>query len=275
MGEGTGMLSSVSEQRAPYADSGWDSTARLYAERINTPDRAVSGQTLILEVEDLYNRLSAKSLQQNPFWRALVENPNDVPDAVYHGTCVENYHLLYRESYFDSPALSYSFDESLRRKFNEFYCEELGHDRLLLQSLETIGLTAEELFLSVPLRETIALCNALSFWARHDPLFFFTTLGPLEGGHVEVDSYVRAMRRKNMPEAFIAPIETHANINRTAEHGHLTRELFSSVRSVSVADAARILQQTLLFIALYDQFYYAIWEYYSIDGRLLRPITDI
>jgi len=163
----------------------------------------------------------------------------------------------------------------LRRKFNEFYCEELGHDRLLLKALEAIGLTEEALFMSAPLRETVALCNALSYWARHDPLFFFTTLGPLEGGNVEVDSYVLAMREKKMPDAFVSPVETHANINKNSEHGLLTRELFESVRVVSVADATRILRQTPLFVAMYDQFYSAIWEYYSKDRGLLRPVAII
>ena len=270
------MLSSVSRPRPVYSDIRWHPTARLYAETIRIPNPPITGHVLILYVEDVYNRFSAKTLQQNPLWRALVDRPRDVPEKVYHGVCIENYHLLYRESYFDSPALSFSFSQSLRRRFNEFYCEELGHDRLLLKALETIGLTEDELFTSAPLRETVALCNALSYWARHDPLFFFTTLGPLEGGNTSgADSYVLAMRAKKMPDVFIAPIEKHADINKNSEHGLLTRELFDSVPVVSVADAARILRQTPLFIAMFDQFYSAIWEHYSKDRGLLRPVGDI
>jgi hypothetical protein len=276
MGGETEMLSSVSRPSPFYSDIRWHPTARLYAESIDVPEPPITGHVLILWVEDLYNRLSAKSLQQNPFWRSLVDRPGDVPEKVYHGVCIENYHLLYRESYFDAPALSFSFSQTLRRRFNEFYCEELGHDRLLLKALQAIGLTEEELFMSAPLRETVALCNALSYWARHDPLFFFTTLGPLEGGNgADVDSYVLAMREKKMPEAFVAPVEKHANINKNSAHGLLTRELFDSVPVVSVADATRILRQTPLFIALYDQFYSAIWEHYSKDRGLLRPVNDI
>jgi hypothetical protein len=275
MGGETEMLSSDSRPRPLYSDVRWHPTARLYAEPIAVPAPPITGRILILWVEDLYNRLSAKSLQRNPLWRALVDNPKSVPEKVYHGVCIENYHLLYRESYFDSPALSFSFSQTLRQRFNEFYCEELGHDRLLLKALEAIGLTEKELFMSAPLRETVALCNALSYWARHDPLFFFTTLGPLEGGSADADSYVLAMQEKKMPDAFVSPIEKHANINKNLEHGLLTRELFDSVPVVSVADATRILQQTPLFIAMYDQFYSAIWEHYSKDYELLRPVDSI
>jgi hypothetical protein len=266
------LSGSASERRFDFR---WNSTHRLYAEPIALPDRPMSGRSVILAVEEYQHRLSAVGLFKNPFWEALVDRPKEVPERVYFGMCVENYHLLYRESYFDSPALSFSFNQTLRQKFNTFYCEELGHDRLLLKSLEAIGITEEMLFLSAPLRATAALCNALSFWARHDPLFFFTTLGPLEGQVGEEDSYVRAMREKRLPDAFITPIETHANINRHSGHGLLTRELFDSLGHVSTEDANRVLRQTPLFIALYDQFYAEIWEHYSVSHGLLRPISHV
>jgi hypothetical protein len=248
----------------------------LAAESAALPEGTVSGTTLILAVEDLYNRLSARSLQRNPFWRALVDDPRSVPNAVYHGLCIENYHLLYRESYFDSPALSFPWSERVRVKFNEFYCEEFGHDRLLLKSLESLGLKAEMLYNSVPLRGTMALCNALSYWSRHDQLFFLTTLGPLEGRDVEIDSYVTAARAKGLPEAFVGPINAHANINKNSAHGLLTRELFAAIPVVTRADAARIYRQTELFVRIYDQFYTDVWDYYRGCGRqLLRPVGAI
>lgn len=253
----------------------FNATAVLYREPVDLPTETVSGRALILMVEDLYNRLSAKTLQRNPFWRALVDSPKQVPDAVYHGMCIENYHLLYRESYFDAPALSFAFNQQLRQRFNQFYCEEIGHDRLLLQALESIGLDADMLFHSIPLRETMAVCNGLSCWARHDPLFFFTTLGPLEGRDVEIDSFVVAARAKGLPDAFVGPIETHANINKNSEHGLLTRELFDAIPAISAPEAARVLRQTALFIALYDQFYTAIWRHYRSSRSLLRHVDAI
>jgi hypothetical protein len=268
------MLSNADE-RVSYANIGWNSTSLLYAEPIEVPESPITGRALILAVEDLQNRLSARSLQKNPFWRAMVEQPKLVPEKVFYGMCIENYHLLYRESYFDAPALSFAFSQRVRLKFNAFYCEEIGHDRLLLKALNAIGLTEEALFTSVPLRETMALCNALSYWARHDPTFFFTTLGPLEGRDVEVDSYVRAAREQNLSDAFVSPIEAHANINKNSAHGLLTRELFESIDVVSGADCARILRQTPLFIALYDEFYAAIWQHYGHKQNLLRPLADI
>jgi heme oxygenase-like protein len=198
-----------------------------------------------------------------------------VPEQVYFGMCVENYHLLFRESFFDSPILSYAWNRNVRHSINEFYCEELGHDRLLLQSLQSIGLTEDELFVSVPLPQTMALCNALSYWARHDPLFFFTTLGPLEGRDVEVDSYVTAARVKGLAEEFLSPIFAHANINKNSKHGLLTRRIFEDIPVVSAGDASRVLKNTILFVSIYDRFYEGVWSYYSSCDSLLRPVSEI
>jgi hypothetical protein len=186
--------------------------------------------------------------------------------------CVENYHLLFRESYFDAPILSYPFSRRARVLINEFYREEMGHDQLLLKSLRSLGLTEEDLFQSVPLPGTMALCNSLSCWARHDPLFFFTTLGVLEGREVEVDSFVTAARRKGMPPEFVGPIEAHANINKNAAHGLLARDIFEAIPAVSAADARRIYRLTPLFIQVYDRFYRNISDYYGAGEPLLRKV---
>ena len=51
-----------------------DLTAALYTETVAVPDRPMSGRELILAVEDLYNRLSARTLQQNQFWEDVLES---------------------------------------------------------------------------------------------------------------------------------------------------------------------------------------------------------
>jgi hypothetical protein len=242
---------------------------------IEAPTEPLDGRELLLLIEDLYNRLAARTLQVNPFWRAMVEDPEGVDDRVFFGMCIENYHLLFRESYFDAPALSYPENTRVRFLLNEFYCEEFGHDELLLRALSSVGIAREELFLSVPLAPTMALCNALSFWARHDPLFFFTTLGPLEGRDVEIDSYVVAARARGLPEEFVGPILTHANINKSSEHGLLTRAIFEEVAVVPPGTAARIIQSTGLFMAIYDRFYSGVWHHYRTCTDLLRRVDEI
>ena len=208
----------------------------------------------------------------------MIERPEATPDRIFHGMCIENYQLLCRESYFDAPVLSFPGSSRVRDLLNEFYCEELGHDRILLEALNHIGISEEQLRGSIPLAATMALCNSLSYWARHDPLFFLTTLGPLEGRDVEVDSFVRAAEVKGMPEKFVEPIRRHAHINRNSEHGLLTREIFEQIPVVSALDASRVLEQTELFIGIYDRFYLEIWRHYGALGpadSLLREVASL
>jgi len=237
-------------------------------------DEALSGRNFILTIEDTYNRYTADIVQKNPFWAALMNDPVAVLDRVYHGLCIENYHLLFRESYFDSPILPYSANRRVRELVNEFYVEELGHDKLLLKSLNSIGLSEQELFETIPLSGTMALCNALSYWARNDPLFFFTTLGPLEGREVEIDSFVTAAHKKGLPEALVGPIAAHANINKTAEHGALTREIFENIPEISAHDARRMCREARQFALIYDRFYRCIWQHYNSPAPLIRRIAD-
>ncbi|ETZ22831.1 hypothetical protein [Pedobacter sp. V48] len=230
----------------------------------------MTGKELILEVEGIQLKLLTKLVDKNPFWKSILNNPKDVDENVYYGMCVENYHLLFRESYFDAPILSYPFSQKARLLINEFYIEELGHDKLLLKSLISVGLSESDLFESTPLPGTMALCNSLAYWSRHDPLFFFTTLGPLEGREIEIDSFVIAMHEKELSKEFIDPIESHANINMNAGHGLLTRDIFETIQVISDEDAKRIFTYTELFVKIYDRFYKNIWNHYSNGGKLIR-----
>ncbi len=235
----------------------------------------VSGREAILEIEDLQNRLGEQTVQREPFWRALVDDPAAVPENVFHGLCAENYHLLFRESYFDSPVLSYAGSTAARKLINEFYLEEFGHDELLLKSLASLGVTREDLFRTAPLPETAALYNALAYWARYDPLFFFTTLGPLEGREVEIDSFVTAARRRGLSAAFVEPVAAHARINKDGAHGLLARAIFDAIPVVAAADLARLRRLTGLFGRIYARFYAGVWRHYAAGGALVRPVTEL
>jgi hypothetical protein len=234
---------------------------------------ARSGLEALLELEDLANALLHESLYRNDYWRAVHGSDQPVPEKVLHGTAIENYHFLFRESWFDAPVLPYPYSREARVLVNEFYVEEIGHDELLLRGIATLGITRDDLADTVPLPETMALCNALSWWARYDPLFFFTTLGVLEGKDLQVDSFLETCDRQGVDPAFVRPIRAHAEINMKGEHGSLTRKIFAEIPAVSDGDLARMRGLTHVFVELYDAFYTGVWRYYSDPGTpLLRRL---
>ncbi|EDP57177.1 iron-containing redox enzyme family protein [Vibrio sp. AND4] len=236
----------------------------------------ISGDEAILLIEDLQAKLLYSTLYKNKFWQGM-QKPNDVPESVYYGMAIENYHFLFRESWFDSPVLSYLPSTKARLIMNEFYGEEYGHDELILKALNHIGISKLDISEALPLPETLALCNALAYWAANEPLFFFTTMGILEGKDIKVDSYILAMEKSGyISTEFIKPIKDHASINIEAEHGILTRELFHEIPVIRIDQLKTMIANTRLFVEMYDNFHTAVWENYSNKSKkLLRRLSDI
>jgi hypothetical protein len=234
-----------------------------------------SGIEVLLDLEDLANDLLYKSLYKNAFWQNITSTTSSVPRNVLYGLAIENYHFLFRESYFDAGALSFQPSTRARLLMNEFYAEEYGHDELLLKGLNAIGIGRDDLMDTLPLQETMALCNALAYWSNFDTLFFFSTIGILEGKDIKEDSYLAACDRANLDPAFISPIRAHSNINLEGEHGSITRSIFREITSIDHVTVERYRRQTHLFVEIYDNFYKAVWEHYSNAAQLLRRVSDI
>ena len=231
----------------------------------------------LIELEELADDLCSTAVCANPFWQACLnaQRPGGVPLSVVHGMVLENWQFLARESYFDAPVLSYVPNSAVRLAMNTFFAEENGHDEILARSLAAIGLTREDLDDSIPLPETLGLCNALAYWSLNDPLFFFTTLGMLEGQGLSSDSFIEACERMEIDEAFVGPLRTHANINMNSNHGDLTRLIFSHIGVIDPSTRSRLRAQTHLFVELYDDFYKAVWGHYSRAPALLRRVSEL
>lgn len=236
-----------------------------------------SGSEVILELEEQMEDLCDATIFQNPFWKTCLNAKvaGDLSQQLATGMVIENWHFLFRESYFDAPVLSYVPNTEVRLILNQFFSEEYGHDEILLKSLEHQGLTRTDMADAIPLPQTMGLCNALAYWAHNDPLFFFVTLGLLEGQGMKEDSFIEACTRVGLPEPFIAPLRTHANININAEHGNLTRLIFQKLERLHEGTIQRLKSQLPLFVRLYDNFYAGIWEYYGEGPGTLRRVSEL
>jgi hypothetical protein len=235
------------------------------------------GAEVILEVEELIEQHCAATIYQNPFWKACLDarQPGDLPEKLAIGMIIENWHFLYRESYFDAPVLSYIPNTAVRLLLNQFFSEEYGHDDILLKALNFAGLTRDDMLDAIPLPETMGLCNSLAHWAYTDPLFFFVTLGLLEGQEKNYDSFIEACDRTGLPDGLVKPLKTHADINIGAAHGSLTRLIFQEIRAIDEVTVERLKRQAYLFVQLYDNFYTGVWQYYISDAPLLRRVRDL
>lgn len=241
------------------------------------PASYFSGGEAILEIEELLHEHCAATIYTNAFWRKClsVRGPGDLSQKLATGMVIENWHFLFRESYFDAPVLSYVPNTSVRLLLNQFFSEEYGHDELLMGSLNAVGISRSDMHDAIPLPETMALCNALAFWAHTDPLFFFATLGLLEGQGMKHDSFIEACQRAELPDDFVEPLRKHANINLGAAHGNLTRAIFRQLSALDAETISRLKRQVPLFVGLYDAFYMAVWRHYTSSEPLLRRVSEL
>jgi len=231
---------------------------------------------VMFSLEDELNRLFSEQVEESRFWRELTERPESVPENVYFGMAIENWHFLYREHLFDSAVLTYPNSHAVRAHLNEFYIEEHRHDDIVLKAFEPLGITPEQMRRARPLPSTTALVNGLAWWARTDPLFFFATISLLEGGPGgggDTDTFIEACQLKGLASAFIEPLKAHARINNSHQHGRVSRELLDLVPAVNASDEIRMNAQCGLFMELYRNFYDGIFEYYSRPAEpLLRVL---
>jgi hypothetical protein len=237
--------------------------------------RVRTGSQALAELEDVINEQKEDTLNRNIFWERVLGDRKECPRSVLYGLAIENYHFLVRETSFDSPVLPCLANKGVRALMNEFYCSEHRHDILVLRALNAIGVSSDELDDGMPLAETLALCNALTLWATTDPLFFFLTLGFLEGGDSDTDSYLDACERHKLPSGFVVPMRQHSDINAKAEHGNLTRTIFAEIPYVDDETMDRMRRQIRLFMEMYDDFHTAVWEYYSTSPVLVRRVSSI
>lgn len=238
-----------------------------------------TGSQALLELEDYTNELMTRGFNQNPYWQHVINTPETTPPGAYYGLAIENYHFLFRESLFDSPVLPYLSNARVRALMNEFYIEEYGHDEIIVKAMLSLGITREDIRDMLPLPQTLALCNALSYWAANDPLFFFATLGVLEGKDSEFDRWIDACEKAKLSPDFIKPMRAHSDINRKGEHGNLTRIIFAEIPVIDDETMARMRRQMQLFIEMYDDFYTGIWNFYSpikeTGNALVRRMSAI
>jgi hypothetical protein len=248
-----------------------------FAGACNRSTKGISGLEAALRLEVLFDSLTKSVIPSNPFWNQCLaaKSFDDMPRNVVIGMILENYHFLFRESFFDAPVLSFMSNKEARLAMNRFYAEEYGHDELLLQALIGAGIDRAKVSQILPLSSTIGFCNALAHWSHTDPLFSFATLGFMEGGASKSDSFIDCCDRIGVEKNILDPVKRHAEINIAAGHGRLTREILSCFTTIDKSSFERMMSKTYLFVKIYDKFYRSIWEHYSSQNNEFRTIARL
>lgn len=241
-----------------------------------TPFKVHSGIDTLLELEDFTNDLLKTTVEGNLLWKPITSSESELPITVLYGFGIEHYHLSCHRWNWDFPVLGSQNYTKVQQLINQLYGQEYGEDQLWLKALNGIGISDEDLKDAIALPETVAIGNALAYWANSEPLVLLSTLGVLKRqAYHHLSSYLAACERVNLESGFIDPIRELVNRNMTGESENLIHRIFQDIGHVDQQTRQRLGDQIYLFIEMYNNFYRAIWNYYSCTSDLLRRVSAL
>ena len=280
MMDGTKSLSELQQTFSPHNPKVINAIVRPLEEQGLIDDAAelklYSGSNFLVELMDLATQLLDKSVAENPFWKSIYSTESELPINVLYGFALENYQFFSQQCCFDSPVLSFQSSPKVQRLLNECYCQAYGRKEFLLEALNAIGISQEELADTIPLPETMAMGNALAYWANWEPLFFLSNRGWLaEQTLKNFTSYLTACKRVKLNSCFIDSIRRLVNTKLKRQPENLTHRVFQEIPHLDRETRQRFRGQIYLFMELYDNFSRGIWTYYKGANYLLRRVSAI
>ncbi|MEM9922993.1 MAG: hypothetical protein AAF915_04460 [Cyanobacteria bacterium P01_D01_bin.50] len=234
-----------------------------------------SSLNTLLELESFPDKLLINQLFEDKFI-SIYRDSSDLQLNLIYGFAVEMYHFFERKAYIESSVLSFSGSIQIRQLINQFYCEEYGQDRLLLEALNSIDISDKDLIDTMALPQTVALCNSLAYWASFDSLFYFSILGVLVNQNMKnLTSYLQICEELNIDSDFLNPIRKLIISQQNSKFQKINHQIFQEMDRIDEQAKKRLKAQSNLFVEIYTDFYKAIFDYYSHTKILLRRVSAI
>lgn len=204
------------------------------------PEDIIAGDIFWQEVEAFSHRAKAKF--RPVFYEALREGMVGRDALVRYAT--QYYHIVRAGPQIIAGALPHASDPVTRGILEEFLASELGHEKLLIRSLQAAGANISEIQASLPLLETFELISGLQVLADQEPLSFKALVFLLEEASPEFhDAFVTACEQSGLGLGFWQPIVSHADINDAGEHGSISMRLLAQVKAVTAEERLVVLKQ--------------------------------
>lgn len=166
-------------------------------------------------------------------------------------------------------ALNHHGKPGLQALIEEFFIEEVGHDKLLERSLIGFGFTRTDLEQLSPHISTVAVMGMLLRSSLFDLPLFITLVGQLEGTEAQCRRYIAMLEKSGLPEDAIRPQITHELIN--IEHGHFDEALKMAVALESVGD--QDIARCRRLLSLYGEMRKTVYPWVFPGTASTRPLT--
>ena len=149
----------------------------------------------------------------------------------------DSYHVTHFCPQLLAPALANCESSATKKLLQEFFVSELYHDQLMIKSLQSVGMTTQEIEQMQPLPMTFSVCSSLGLFARQHPLSFKAALLIFEEDDPNFgELFIKSCQALNLPKDFYQPILLHSKINEDGAHDDITRVLLSEISTVTPAE---------------------------------------
>jgi pyrroloquinoline quinone (PQQ) biosynthesis protein C len=180
------------------------------------------------------------------------------------GYIMEYLHITRMAHKILSASIIHQDDRIIEDTLLKFFNKELFHDRLIEQSLSSVGYSKNDLKYLNALPSTFGICTTLFSISSQHFLSFQIALFLFEKEFNDFDNeFKRNAERLNLPKKFVEPILKHTHINNEGSHDEISIDLLKNVKVVSNSDLIFVKQNLLKLSQLLSWQDIEITEYYS------------
>ncbi|MCU4715909.1 iron-containing redox enzyme family protein [Bacillus cereus] len=223
-----------------------------------------SGLKFITKIEDLYYKWQSEN-GETELSKIMLDGKASL--NLITGWTLEYYYVTNRAHDCISPSINRAHGE-FQDMLIDFFHEEYRHDKMIQKSLSTLGYKQEDLDNLLPLPYTAAVTNLLNKWAHTDLLSFYAALFIFEGTADEGNGYIEALSKYDLPKGFAKPQAAHNTINVEGDHGNVSRDFYSKIEHVSLADRQRVVKNMRILHETQLKQFEEIIKTYDVQGEI-------
>lgn len=201
---------------------------------------------------------------------AVKFNQGDLSHAELKSWSIEYYFTTKFAEQCIVAAANHHRNPTLQRMFEEFFVEEIGHDKLLERSLLGFGMSPEDIDGLTPHLSTVAAMGMLLKASLFDVPFFITLVGQLEGTEAQCRRYIALLEASGLPHEAIHPQIVHEMIN--VDHGHFDEAYKMSAALDGITE--RDIERCKRLLALYTEIRKSVYPWVFPGTAAARPITS-
>lgn len=207
----------------------------------------------------------SRQLNTHRLYKGLEQQ--QFPKDVLIGMILETYHYVASAPKHSATAIAHCNDKRLENILTHFFVDEYNHARLLLKTLENLGLSREQVINSKPLAGTQYLINTLCDLGRRHTLCYFGGTALFEGRADDFDqskdSLEKICSNYGIDPSAVEPMVDHLRGDIVANHRGLLEEALDNVTHLEASIAQSIVNSCHELTEAFNFFSENIITYYS------------